>query len=228
MTLRSVNVFGLPWWLRSKESAGQCRRQGLDPWSRKIPDNSEQLSPCATTAEPLLWSLGTWTIEAHAPQQEKPQQWEAWAPKIEGRPHSPQLEKNRCNNKGPAQPKVKQINFFFLKKSSECFQNLTAGAQDSCHGFILTSEVTSSAFLISYIPPIKTRYQIKAGDDSSQTLCFSLVYPHRSKCTFPLMLSQEEEIQLLFKVNPSTCVLDPIPSCLCLALFYQLFLSLYL
>ena len=31
---------GLPWWLSSKESACQCRRpkrQGLDPWVRKIP-----------------------------------------------------------------------------------------------------------------------------------------------------------------------------------------------
>jgi len=103
-----------------------------------------------------------------------------------------------------------------------------SSAQDSCPGFILTSEVTSSAFLISYIPPIKTRYQIKAGDYSSQTLCVSLVYPRRSKCIFPVMLSQEEEIQLPFKINPSTCVLDPIPSCLCLALFYQLFLLITL
>ena len=28
---------GLPWWLRGKESACQCRRHGFDPWVRKIP-----------------------------------------------------------------------------------------------------------------------------------------------------------------------------------------------
>ena len=29
--------FGLPWWLRGKGSARQCRRRGFDPWFRKIP-----------------------------------------------------------------------------------------------------------------------------------------------------------------------------------------------
>ena len=28
---------GLPWWLRSKESICQCRRQVFDPWVGKIP-----------------------------------------------------------------------------------------------------------------------------------------------------------------------------------------------
>ena len=28
---------GLPWWLSGKESTCQCRRNGLDPWVRKIP-----------------------------------------------------------------------------------------------------------------------------------------------------------------------------------------------
>ena len=27
----------LPWWLSDKESAYQCRRQGFNPWVRKIP-----------------------------------------------------------------------------------------------------------------------------------------------------------------------------------------------
>ena len=35
---------GLPWWLRGKESACQCRRHEFDPWSRKIPQAAEQLS----------------------------------------------------------------------------------------------------------------------------------------------------------------------------------------
>ena len=40
--------------LSSKESACQCRRHGFDPWSGKIPQAAGQLSPCATTIEPVL------------------------------------------------------------------------------------------------------------------------------------------------------------------------------
>ena len=29
---------------------------GFEPWPRKIPQATEQLSPCATTTEPVLWS----------------------------------------------------------------------------------------------------------------------------------------------------------------------------
>ena len=44
-----------PWWLSGKESTCQCRRHGFDPWSGKIPHASEQLSPCTTATEPMLW-----------------------------------------------------------------------------------------------------------------------------------------------------------------------------
>ena len=43
----------LPWWLSGKEST--CRKQRLNPWSRKIPHAAEQLSPCDTTIAPLLY-----------------------------------------------------------------------------------------------------------------------------------------------------------------------------
>ena len=33
----SNGYWGLPWWLNGKESACQCRRQGLDSWVGKIP-----------------------------------------------------------------------------------------------------------------------------------------------------------------------------------------------
>ena len=33
---------GFPWWLRSKESACQCRRRIFDPWPRKIPWRRKQ------------------------------------------------------------------------------------------------------------------------------------------------------------------------------------------
>ena len=44
----------LPWWLSGKESAYQCRRHGFNPWSRKIPYATEQLSLWAPTTEPAL------------------------------------------------------------------------------------------------------------------------------------------------------------------------------
>ena len=46
-----ITIWGLPWYLSTKESACQCSRHRFDPWSRKIPHATEQLSPCATTTE---------------------------------------------------------------------------------------------------------------------------------------------------------------------------------
>ena len=37
-------TLGFPWWLSGKESTCQCRRQGFDSWSGKIPHATEQLS----------------------------------------------------------------------------------------------------------------------------------------------------------------------------------------
>ena len=45
------------------KTACQCRRHGFDPWSGKIPHAAEQLSPCATTIEPVLKSSGVSTPE---------------------------------------------------------------------------------------------------------------------------------------------------------------------
>ena len=55
---------GLLWWLSGKESACQYRGHEFDPWSRKVPHAAEQLSLCATTIQPVLWSLGAATTEA--------------------------------------------------------------------------------------------------------------------------------------------------------------------
>ena len=35
--LPTIPMKGLPWWLSSKDSACQCRRQEFDPWVGKIP-----------------------------------------------------------------------------------------------------------------------------------------------------------------------------------------------
>ena len=58
---------GLPWWLSGKESTWKCRRHGFDPWSGKIPHPTKQLSPCATTIQPVLQSPGAAATEACAP-----------------------------------------------------------------------------------------------------------------------------------------------------------------
>ena len=42
------------WQFNGKESACQCRRHELDPWSGKIPHAEKQLAPWATTTEPVL------------------------------------------------------------------------------------------------------------------------------------------------------------------------------
>ena len=41
--------------------------QGFDPWSRKIPHATEQLSQHTTLTEPVLQSPGATTTEAHTP-----------------------------------------------------------------------------------------------------------------------------------------------------------------
>ena len=58
---------GRSWWLSSNESALRGRRHGFLPWSGKIPHTAEQLSSCATTIEPVLWSLGTTTTDPTHP-----------------------------------------------------------------------------------------------------------------------------------------------------------------
>ena len=54
---------GLPWWLSGKESVCLCRIHGLDPWSGKIPQAAEHLSPRVTNTEPVLHSSGATTTE---------------------------------------------------------------------------------------------------------------------------------------------------------------------
>ena len=49
-----VKAGGLPWWPSGKEPACQCRRRRFNPCSGKIPHAAKQLSPWATTTEPLL------------------------------------------------------------------------------------------------------------------------------------------------------------------------------
>ena len=112
---------GLPWWLSGKEYACQCRRHVFDPWSRKIPHASEQLSLCTThynygasALEPGSCNYQTHVPQllkaarprVYAPQQEKPPQREAHTLQLESSSCSPQIEKKPVQQKDPAQPKI--------------------------------------------------------------------------------------------------------------------------
>ena len=57
---------------------------------------------------------GPCTAEPHAPQQEKPLQWETLARLLESSPCSLQLKTSRCSNEDPEQSKINKIikNFF--------------------------------------------------------------------------------------------------------------------
>ena len=89
--LRNLDTFlhvGFPWWLSGKELTCQYRRHRLDPWWGKIPRATENLSPCATTIESVLWSQGATLLKpaqprACASQLEMPPQWEAHTPRLE-------------------------------------------------------------------------------------------------------------------------------------------------
>ena len=99
---------GLPWWLRGKESACQCKRRGFGSWPKKISHTAEPRhhsywtvleSPGAAITRPMCPRVRT-------SKQEKPRQWETWAPQPLRILCSPQLEKSPCSHKGSAQPKL--------------------------------------------------------------------------------------------------------------------------
>ena len=84
MCIQTTTAKGLPWWLRGKESACQCKRHGFDLWSGKIPHAQEHLSPCATTTEPVCQ-------EPVGHDREVTPAHHSW-------------RKVLCGNEGPAQP----------------------------------------------------------------------------------------------------------------------------
>ena len=91
---------GLPWWRSGWESTCQWRGHGCEPWSGKIPQAAEQLSPCSTATE------------ARAPRARAPQLREATAMRsprtaTKSSPRSPQLEKARAQQRRPNAAKNK-------------------------------------------------------------------------------------------------------------------------
>ena len=101
-------IYGLSWWLSSKESTYLCKRHGFHPWSRKIPTSCGATKTCVPQLESqfsrawMLQLLSPWAtttelcaLKAPAPQQEKSPQRDAC---------TSQLEENPCSNKDPTQP----------------------------------------------------------------------------------------------------------------------------
>ena len=77
--------------------------KGLIPaWSGKIPHAAEQLSPCATTTEPVLYNPCATTTEASEPQLPKP----ACLEPVLRNKRSHHNEKPAHSNKDPMQPKI--------------------------------------------------------------------------------------------------------------------------
>ena len=96
---------------RKKESACQCRGHGFDPWSEKIPHASGQLSPCATTAEPVCcnsWSpvaLESLLCNKRSHLNEKPTRCN------EDQPPLAAIREKPSSSKDPAQPKEENPSF---------------------------------------------------------------------------------------------------------------------
>ena len=80
---------GLPWWSSGWEFTCWWK---FNPWCRTMPYATGQLSLFSTTPEPMC-------PRTHAPQQEKPPQWEACAPWLESSSNLPQLKK-ACAKQG--------------------------------------------------------------------------------------------------------------------------------
>ena len=97
-----------------EESFGQCRRVGFDPWSRKIPHATEQLSLCTTTIGPVSTAWEPKLLNPICPRTCAPPQWEAHTPQLESGPCLLQLEKIPHSNEDPVQPKIK-INTYIHK-----------------------------------------------------------------------------------------------------------------
>ena len=83
----------------------------VQAWSRKIPHAVEQLSPCATTTEPVRLEPLSHNYWAHvprarAPQQKKPPQWEARASQRRVAPARRNYRKPVHSYEDPTQPKL--------------------------------------------------------------------------------------------------------------------------
>ena len=111
----------------------QCRGHGFDPWSRNTTHTAEQVSPCATTTESVLWSPRAAAAGACVPYSLCSATREATSVRspcttAKSSPRSPQLEKvqvtqqrrpstNKNKNRGQ---KVGAVKFTFSIGRDAC------------------------------------------------------------------------------------------------------------
>ena len=107
---------GLPRWPRDKACACQRRRHGFKPRSGNIPCASEQLSPCTTAMDSVLYRLGVAATEptdhgSRSPRTLEPvlhdkssHRDEEPARQLERSPCSLQPERSLCSGEDPEQP----------------------------------------------------------------------------------------------------------------------------
>ena len=103
------NMAGLP-LLREEsgwESNRQCRGHGFDPWSRKIPPATEQLSHVPQLLSPHATTTEAFETRACAQQQEKLLQWKGCALQWRVTPTHHNRRKPMQSNEDQVQPKIK-------------------------------------------------------------------------------------------------------------------------
>ena len=119
---------GLLWRCSGWESACQYRGHEFEPWSGKIPHAAEQLGPCATTTEPVLyspWATPTeparcnyWSSRACSPCSVTRKATAVRGPRtaMKGGPQSPKLERALAQQWRPNSVQKKKE-----RKRSLCF-----------------------------------------------------------------------------------------------------------
>ena len=100
--LKTLLLPGFPGGSVVRNPPADARDRDLIPWSGKIPHALEQQSLGAVTTEPVC-------PRVQALRQDKPPQWEAHVPQLEGSHHLPQLQakkKARAATKTENSPQI--------------------------------------------------------------------------------------------------------------------------
>ena len=129
---------GLPWWVSGKEFACQCRpawfvAQDDLTYHRATKLVCHNLWACTLeSGSHNYWASVLQLLKAacprgHAPQQEKPPQWEACAPQLKSSRCSPKLEKNPRSNEDPAEQKTNEWIFHQMYWINELKNDLAFG-----------------------------------------------------------------------------------------------------
>ena len=128
--IRTNLSLALPWWLSGKEPTCHWRRHGFDPWSRKISQATQRLSPYTTATEPVHWSQGARTAETHEPQSLRSTEMPAHR-NYGGAPLRKTTERP-SQQQGPSTAKKKQTHNIILRNfpGGLVVKNLPANAGD--------------------------------------------------------------------------------------------------